>query len=367
MSSSSIHYPASPAPSHATKAFSGSGFSSRSSSNNSLFSLGLSLSDFDVSDCYSSKNNITESLAESFADLLNKVHISGNKSPTVMKATLPFGNYSKNPTTLKKHAVSFHQKSTNKSPRTRKHTTSLHIPQKSYHDRQQPSSGFHRRNVYSKNNNSSEPCNNNKTSEGEGRPTRRKARPVAGGPSRRRSISADGADDADRRRTASFQRRNASFDSKKALLDLLEIDNDDTSMKRSVSFDAFETTLGLADNGSTAPPSPIKKASTAPSSAMSYVVSTKDYDGCHHSPSHQSNNKVDPQKLIAIMDRILQSRFEAEAYVQVADLKWREKSSPYREGRYTGLIDRKARPHGKGTWVSSGDNVTLFGWWYKGV
>ena len=52
-------------------------------------------------------------------------------------------------------------------------------------------------------------------------------------------------------------------------------------------------------------------------------------------------------------------------YAQVESMKWREKMQPYREGLYTGAIDKKMRPHGRGTWACGYEKTS--GMWYKGM
>jgi len=94
------------------------------------------------------------------------------------------------------------------------------------------------------------------------------------------------------------------------------------------------------------------KEENAVGEPVSYSVTTKNYDGSRPSA------EVRQEEMLVIMNQILQSKFEAEAYVKVADL-------PFRDGFYTGMIDRKKRPHGKGIWISKNDNNN--GWWYKGI
>lgn len=115
-----------------------------------------------------------------------------------------------------------------------------------------------------------------------------------------------------------------------------------------------------------------------PLASSSSFVTTKDYDGCS-STSYTCNNQgndyrdnnnrasssssslsscVSSYELTSIVDRALQHKFEKNAYVKVIDL-------PLRDGYYTGVIDRKARPHGKGIWVME-NNEKVIGWWHKG-
>ena len=184
-----------------------------------------------------------ESLAESFADLLNSIHISGNKSPRALKSCLPFAQY----------------------------CTDFSVGH--------PSSGrLRRRDVFY-----NTPSTNS----------------MLGGP---------------------------------------------TPSRRSVS------TMEL-ENSSGGPAQRRRPASFA-DGTMNYAVSTKEYDGCRPSTSGDRAQKI------PAMDQVLQSRFEAGAHVKIADL-------PFQQGSYTGVIDRKARPYGKGTWVSGNENFS--GWWYKGV
>lgn len=99
------------------------------------------------------------------------------------------------------------------------------------------------------------------------------------------------------------------------------------------------------------------EANTQSTPVMSYVVSTKEYDGKSR-PSIDSTVEV-----LAILDDLLQRRLSSNA--NVTNLEWVETTTPFRQGLYTGAVDAKGRPHGRGTWVSGDEN--LYGWWYKGV
>ena len=123
--------------------------------------------------------------------------------------------------------------------------------------------------------------------------------------------------------------------------------------------------------------------STGINKSTSYVSSTKDYDVCKEishgeqeqmfqvsDKDHDEGKKAgrlhtNDQKLLATLDQILKSRYDAELYSRAHNLIWVESLPPFRKGFYTGVIDRKGRPHGCGTWVSENDLLT--GWWYKGV
>lgn len=116
--------------------------------------------------------------------------------------------------------------------------------------------------------------------------------------------------------------------------------------------------------------------------STSYIISTKNYDGCKEishgeqelefeisAKDHDGGKKTmqlntDEQRLLTTLDNTLQVKFDAEAYVKVQNLGWVEQVPPFRKGIYTGVIDKKARPHGRGKWDSG--NALLNGWWYKG-
>mmetsp|Transcript_9569 Transcript_9569/g.19040 ORF Transcript_9569/g.19040 Transcript_9569/m.19040 type:complete len:462 (-) Transcript_9569:126-1511(-) len=73
------------------------------------------------------------------------------------------------------------------------------------------------------------------------------------------------------------------------------------------------------------------------------------------------------------LEKVLKRTIENEKFVIVKDLPWQEKTPPFREGKYTGMVNRAISPHGKGVLILSSlrtrqDSMNIIcGNWYKGI
>ena len=72
-----------------------------------------------------------------------------------------------------------------------------------------------------------------------------------------------------------------------------------------------------------------------------------------------------------MVHEVLEAKLKLDAYVQVDNMEWLS-LKPFREGLYSGVIDKKKRPHGRGTftWVNYNEEgevkESLYGLWCKG-
>ncbi len=117
----------------------------------------------------------------------------------------------------------------------------------------------------------------------------------------------------------------------------------------------------------------------------SFLVCTKDYDG-EARPSAFTEVRRDSSSSTGVdehgteedtIDQVLQSTLGVDAHGRVTKMEWKETIAPHRLGVYSGVIDKKSRPHGRGIWeevIPSSTNTyskssspaRLCGWWYKG-
>lgn len=73
-----------------------------------------------------------------------------------------------------------------------------------------------------------------------------------------------------------------------------------------------------------------------------------------------------------MIHEVLEAKLKLDAYVRVENMEWKERMKPFREGFYSGVIDKKKRPHGRGTftWVYYNEEgeieESLYGLWCKG-
>lgn len=51
------------------------------------------------------------------------------------------------------------------------------------------------------------------------------------------------------------------------------------------------------------------------------------------------------------LEDVLKQSIENKKFVMVEDLPWQERSSPYRKGRYSGMVNRAICPHGEGVLI----------------
>ena len=67
-----------------------------------------------------------------------------------------------------------------------------------------------------------------------------------------------------------------------------------------------------------------------------------------------------------MVHEVLEAKLKLDAYVQVDNMEWLS-LKPFREGLYSGVIDKKKRPHGRGTFTwEGGVEESLCGLWCKG-
>ena len=65
-----------------------------------------------------------------------------------------------------------------------------------------------------------------------------------------------------------------------------------------------------------------------------------------------------------MVHEVLEAKLKLDAYVQVDNMEWLS-LKPFREGLYSGVIDKKKRPHGRGTFTCE-VKESLYGLWCKG-
>ncbi len=93
------------------------------------------------------------------------------------------------------------------------------------------------------------------------------------------------------------------------------------------------------------------------------------FNNIHNVDTSFRCNESHPSQAVAStlnIDEILESTFEADAYVKVVDLPWTEQIAPYRTGLYTGVVNSDISPHGCGFWRLSDSSEVLSGSWYYG-
>lgn len=72
------------------------------------------------------------------------------------------------------------------------------------------------------------------------------------------------------------------------------------------------------------------------------------------------------------LEDVLKQCIENKKFVMVKNLPWQERSSPYREGRYSGMVNRAIFPHGEGVLIldsqesSQTSTNAIRGNWYNG-
>ncbi len=345
-----------------------------------------------------------ESLARSFADRLTMTHLHDNKSPAgVVKPqvqlpscdALPFGNEpaSRARQTIRKPKIEI-------------------IPSSQTEKQLQKSSGgggLRRRDVYTANRGG--PFSHPSPAAS---PMKKKASQSFTEP--RTSTSKSG-------RSRGLLKKSASDDGVKRMVSSHYMPKMSGSRRRSNPFDANE-----ALSRELRQQEEQKEAYVSPSLTQSFVVTTKTYDGCGEpdmvggskangssyisvstkkhdsckahstttSPSVKQQGTSTPgdasskgstetgdstKERTAILNSILQTKFDEEAYVIISNLKWTvdgevdgSGESIKRVGYYTGVIDKRGRPHGRGTWIDAkeeqvkvGEKEKLTGWWYEGM
>lgn len=86
--------------------------------------------------------------------------------------------------------------------------------------------------------------------------------------------------------------------------------------------------------------------------------------GCGGDRCHRKKTQHDSSFQTA-----LKMALKVDEYAAVTEMPWNEVTPPYRQGCYSGNVDHKMRPHGKGCWAiynQEDGSVGKDGWWYEG-
>lgn len=86
------------------------------------------------------------------------------------------------------------------------------------------------------------------------------------------------------------------------------------------------------------------------------------YHGKRHPKTHNSTTDIDED-----IDHLIKKTLEVDAHAKVIGMAWKERISPFRQGTFSGVVDKKMRPHGRGSWKVIGSmDEKLAGYWYNG-